>query len=1023
MSTSPLEVKLFLLGPLQIECDRQAVKLPYQKAEALLAFLAMTGSWHSRERLATFLWGNSRDKHARSSLRNALYILRRHLGENAFVTERNYVAINNEVFWIDIKKLQEVIKTPFVDLNKLKNALNFWRGPFLDGLSFYSLPPFDEWLLRERQQSHLFFRDGWMLLSKRLVMKGKKQEALEAALYLINLDPLFEPAHRHLMRLHLMNGDRASVLEQFETLRTYLREELGVEPDFSTIQLQEKALQIESSVSASMITKAAMPLTTLPSKSTFVGRQNELLELSAQWEKILPVGPARMVLVTGEPGIGKTSLVSAWKHRLGNTLYFPARAFETKVNTSYDIWIQVLRATHEKIGLEKVVLEEIWLTELSSLLPEILLDRPDLPRSLYDDSELARGRLMEAIYQWILALAHVQPICLLIDDLQWVDQASLNVLAYILQHGSEISLLILSTQRTVEVGESWNKHEDSLKTMGILHHIPLPRLSFDEVSTMISALGLPLADPISFLQRIYQETEGNPLFVVEMIQTLHKMDLTSADDWPLPSTIQGVIRARLSRLSKNTRQVLELASVMAQDFTPYFFESASDFALEIILNAFDEALEANVIVEQVGETYQFSHDKIRSVIYADLLPERRQYLHKYIAQSLEKELLDGKNIEYETVSYHYESAGDLPVSVEYALRAARRAVELYVDEDALTWYDRALNLLAQVKITLPPEKVRDLSPFQQVQISDTLPLDVLGLVYRQRGLIAQRTGNYTQAEKEFRNALARAKKRSRVDEQGAAHNLLSFLAYLRSEYNLVAEHAQKTFDFGTQANVKQLRAAGLRNLGIAAYNTQDFDRALALYGEALKVYKKANDSVGIATCYNNTGFALRTLRRYEEAIGAFQKAFSYYEAAGQVEGQALILANIGRAYASQGKAETALDYLERAHKLSKEAQTDWITTKIWRTKGRVFSQSKDWDKALGAVYKAQALAEALGSDEDLGASYRLLGEIAAAWEDSNLGSPEQYFKQSIFLLEKVGEQHEMQRSINSFEAYKNKIKT
>ena len=78
---------------------------------------------------------------------------------------------------------------------------------------------------------------------------------------------------------------------------------------------------------------------------------------------------------------------------------------------------------------------------------------------------------------------------------------------------------------------------------------------------------------------------------------------------------------------------------------------------------------------------------------------------------------------------------------------------------------------------------------------------------------------------------------------------------------------------------------------------------------------------------------------------------------------------------------------------------------------------------MDAVYKAQTLAEALGSDEDLGASYRLLGEIAAAWEDSNLGSPEQYFKQSIFLLEKVGEQHEMQRSINSFEAYKNKIKT
>ena len=137
-----------------------------------------------------------------------------------------------------------------------------------------------------------------------------------------------------------------------------------------------------------------------------------------------------------------------------------------------------------------------------------------------------------------------------------------------------------------------------------------------------------------------------------------------------------------------------------------------------------------------------------------------------------------------------------------------------------------------------------------------------------------------------------------------------------------------------------------------------------------------------------------------------------------MEGQALILANIGRTYASQGDAEKALDYLDRAHQLSRDIRADWITVKVWRTKSRVFAQKGAWEKAFEAATEAKSLAEILGSDEDLGAVYRLLGEIAAAWEESNLGAPEAYFTQSIIILERVGEQYEIQRSLDSFERYK-----
>ena len=1008
MSASHPKISLFLLGAPRLEVEGEVVSLATQKAQALLAFLAINETRHSRERLATLLWGNVSDKRARSNLRNALYLLRDEIGEDIFLLERHYVALQSDSVWVDFKQLERTVSQSHVEIDTLKNALALWRAPFLDGVSFSGLHVFDEWLSRERERSYLMVRDGWMRLSKLLIMQGEQAQALDAVRRVIFLDPLSEDAHQHLMRLYLRTGNRVAVLQTFEMLKKYLEQELGILPDPESVALQRKALNLE----AWLPENASIHLS---HQGALVGRKNEIEQLSAQWRITLPVGPARMMLLTGEPGIGKTSLLSAWRESLpNNALFLTTRAFEPQRNTAYSLWTQLLRASFDEIDLAKIDLSEQWLSELASLLPELYQKRPDLPRSRYDDSELARGRLMEAIYQWAIALARTQPLCFFVDDLQWGDQASLQVFAYLLKKGESLPLFIVATQRTGETLSHLQATVEKLQGLSVLHTQPLQRLSFDEVGVLLATLDLQPKDPITFLQRIYQETAGNPLFVVEMAQAIHHIDLDRTPELPIPSTIQGVIRTRLSRLAKETRQVLALASLLAQDFNTGFLQNAGNFPPAALANALDEASKLNIIVKQVSGSYQFSHIKIADVLAADLPPEIKQDAHKKIAQTLEKSASD----EVERISYHYEKADELTFAVEYALRAAKRSVEFYVDEDALTWYERALNLLTDKNISIVPEKVRDLAPFEQIHISEHLPLDVLGLVYRQRGLIAQRTGNYAQAEADFRLALGRAENHQRLDEQGAAHNLISFLAYLRSEYHLVADHAQHTLDFGTKADVPQLRAADLRNLGIAAYHTQDFDRALSLYKEALNVYEGVEDKVGIATCYNNTGFALRTLRRYEEAILSFEKAFDHYESAGQMEGQALILANIGRTYASQGDAEKALDYLDRAHQLSRDIRADWITVKVWRTKSRVFAQKGAWEKAFEAATEAKSLAEILGSDEDLGAVYRLLGEIAAAWEESNLGAPEAYFTQSIIILERVGEQYEIQRSLDSFERYK-----
>ena len=277
-------------------------------------------------------------------------------------------------------------------------------------------------------------------------------------------------------------------------------------------------------------------------------------------------------------------------------------------------------------------------------------------------------------------------------------------------------------------------------------------------------------------------------------------------------------------------------------------------------------------------------------------------------------------------------------------------------------------------------------------------------------MIQQRIGQYDDAEFSFRKALERGEARGRLDEQAAAHNLLSFLAYLRSDYDGVDRHAQKALNLAAQAGEPALRAPGLRHLGIAVYRTADYARARQLYDEALVAYRQAGDQLGVATVYNNIGFVLRTQACYKEAIAAFQEALTIYEATGQIEGVALICSNIGRTYAFSGDLEQAQQYLERGLTLSTESHTDWITVKIHRTMGNVFAQNEQWPQALVHAQQAQKLATSLGSAEDLGATLRLLGEIASAWPDSNLGHATAYFEQSMALLQQVGAQDELERT-------------
>jgi DNA-binding SARP family transcriptional activator/Tfp pilus assembly protein PilF len=988
-------------------------RLPYRKVTALLAYLAVTSRAHSRAALATLLWGDVDDQRANSSLRNALYVLRRELNLDPFLmVSRHQVRLDSTLVWLDVDRLKRAVREEAESIPALREALALWRGPFLDGLFVTGAPDFNAWVSATRGRLDRTYLEGCLALSRAHARAEQWPEALDAAQKAVNLDPLYEAGHRQIMRIHLRLGSRPAALRQYECCRDSLISELGVLPSTRTQALHEQVL----------VGEGPGPPPAAPGEGervggVFVGREREMAALDEHLEAVRCEASGRLVLVEGEAGVGKTRLVNEWLATLQDAYILHGRCFEAEHSIPYHLWSDLLRASMDQAGWQQLGLPDLWLTELTHLIPELRVIFPNLPQPVTPDPQLARGRLGEAIHQWLRALGRQCPICLFMDDLQWMDRASLAVLGYLLRYSADLPLMIVGAQRERETYPAWDRTQNLLTREGLCHTMALFRLRFSDVAMIARQTGFRAVDPDAFLKRLFRETEGNPLFVVEVLQSLRGLEVDPSGEWPIPPTIKGVIQARLDRLSKPTHQMLTIAAVIGRSFEHTTLHAVTEQPVGQVLVALEEGIEAGVLVEQEGR-YDFSHDQTRAVLYSRVSQARRRHLHLRVAEALEASFQDQPSPYFGLLANHFEAAGEAERARFYAFCEAKRAAELYADEDALAWYDRALALSEIASGEMPPDVLSKVMPFQQRTVSTVHPVDALGVVYRQQGLVHQRCGRYDVARQRFERALARAVERSRLDEQSTAHGLLSFLGYLRGDYEALAQHAKRALDLATEAGEDALQADGLRNLGIAAYRRGEYERAIAIYRESLEVACMIDDQAGMAKCYNNVGFALRTLCRFDEAVSSFQQALDLHEATGSIEGKAGVLANIGTVHARSGDLEAALACLQQAIALSNESHAHWVTAKAYRTLGSVYLQAGKWDEALASAEKARHLAEGLGSKEDLGAAFRLLGEIAIANPEGGLGDANLYLTKGLALLEEVGETYELGRAESSLEAYR-----
>jgi DNA-binding SARP family transcriptional activator len=697
---------LRLLGDFSlIYNNRQVTSLNTTRLQSLLAYLVLHRDVpQHRQHLAFLFWPDATEAQARNNLRQLLHQLRQALpAVEHFLSADKHMLHWHSVtpFHLDVAAFEQTLTlvdavTQRNDQHPLQAALkqadNLYRGELLPGC-------YDEWILPERdrlRQRHLQVLEHLLRLFEG---QGDHVTAIRYAQRLIGLDPLSEDLSRRLMRLFALNNDRASALHVYHTCVTTFQRELGVDPDPATREAYERLMQQETPTIQAIVHQPLLAAT-----PTLIGRKLEWEALQDALHRATTAEP-HFVLVTGEAGVGKSRLAEEfllWASQQG-AVTAKTRSYAAEGQLSLAPVTEWLRSDSLRSYLGQ--LDMVWLTEVARLLPELFAERPDVPHYEPVTEYGQRQRFFEALARAILAAP--QPLLLLIDDLQWCDQETLEWLHLLLRFDPMARLLVVGCARAEELPP-----HHALRTL-LLHlrtttgvtEITLQPLDAAETAKLASQVANRELDTDSVMH-LYHETGGYPLFVVEMVRAgLGRVSVSSPEaDHPhrqppldgaqtLPPRVHAVLVGRLLQLSASAREFVELAATIGREFTLDLLSTGGLADAESAVRALDELWHKRIVREHGANSYDFTHDKLREVAYGEISAPQRRMLHRRVAQALEALHAEDLDSVSGQIASHYERAGMIEQALPSYQRAAAVVQRVYANKDAISLLSRGLELL------------------------------------------------------------------------------------------------------------------------------------------------------------------------------------------------------------------------------------------------------------------------------------------------------------------------------------------
>jgi DNA-binding SARP family transcriptional activator len=668
-----------LIGGIALELDGRELELPgSRRGRALLAWLALHPGDHARGSVAARFWPDVLEQSARASLRAALTELRGALGPAAgcLAASRETVGLGGDEgeLWIDVRAFDALL-----DAGQFAEAVEIGAGELLTGLD-------DEWVLEARDQHDRRLGEAFEALAAEAERAGDLAAAVRYSRSAAALDPLDEEVCRQLIARLARAGERASALAAYESLAARLRSALAVAPSSATRALVEEIRHGADAGSSA----GSVPLPAVLERrydSPFVGRAHQLERLRAAWAGVQLHAARRLVLIAGEPGVGKTRLALEFAREAGarDALVLIGRCWEESLG-SYDPVLTALRHVEEALGTGALgSLAGPTAGDLFRILAG------SLDATAPDQDPGARHRLFDAVDAAISGLAAQRALLVVLDDLHWADRPTLLLVAFLMRSRRSGPLLLLGTYRDTELGRRTPLAGAlaDLQRDGIVDRVAVRGLERAESGQLIETwLGPERGQELA--GEIHERTAGNAFFLEEVLRGFDG-DRHAA----LPEGIKQAVGARLERLSDSANDLLAVAAVVGGECPAEVLARVSDLAPPVAEDALDEILRARLLSPSVGKPHQFEfpHALVREVIYDELNALRRGRLHRRVADQLIARDEDGH---LEEIAQHlFEAAAfdDQERAVSYLTRAGHRSVAMLAYEAAVGHFERALQVV------------------------------------------------------------------------------------------------------------------------------------------------------------------------------------------------------------------------------------------------------------------------------------------------------------------------------------------
>ncbi|HEX6652085.1 MAG TPA: AAA family ATPase [Thermoleophilaceae bacterium] len=936
-----MALEVSLIGPPRVTRDGVPVTFDTRKAMALLAHLALAERPRSREALCELLWPGHDAEHARGALRRTLSALRKSIGEEWIETRGDSVALlRGAGLELDVERFRELAAGD-PSIERLNEAVTLLSGGFLEGFALRDSPDFDDWQIAEGGALERELAAALQSLVDRLVARGEYARAIPHARRWLEIDPLNESAHRQLIRMYAWSGDRAAALEQYRHCVRALSQELGVGPLDETMTLYE---QVNDGTlpgppeAEAELRRPTAPAAGGPPELPLVGRAEELAVLVDAHARAQPDGA--LAVIEGEAGIGKTRLAGELtaSARSRGAVVLATRCHDDEAGLPYGPIVDLLREAVRGAGDGgwPAVVPPQRLADASLLLPELSGLADQVPDPLPLDGPGAQVRLLEGVAAVIGAACEgPQPGVVVLDDVHAADEATLDSISYLGHRlrGRPLLLVVAWRSEAVPPGHRLRRLAADLGRDGRTAILSPGRLDEAAVGKLVQAVRPDAVSP-GLARRVYLESEGLPLFVAEYLAALHAGG--DADDDALLPEMWGLLETRLGGVSDVARQVLGAAAAIGRSFELDVVRQASGRTDEETVAALEDLVSRGVVREVPGHDpgYDFSHEKLRALVYDGTGLARRRLLHGRVAAALSGR--PGRE-SAPLVAQHLSLAGQQAKAAEQYRIAAEHAAALYAHADALEHFEAALALGSPDTAALH-ERIGDLRTLvgdyagalaSYESAAAAADEGELAAIEQKLGGVYGRRGEWGRSEARLALALDAAPPGAQALRARIVADLALTL-HQAGRLDDAAARAAEALELADAAADRQAQAQAHNMLGMLARSRGD----LAAARQELEGSLELADERGPAraAALNNLALVERDAGELERARELTESALELSAAHGDRHRQAALENNLADLHHAAGRADDAMEHLKRAVAIFTEVGADEATRlpEIWK---------------------------------------------------------------------------------------------